>query len=328
MGPKRKMLQSACLAVPVDGGDPNEVRGLKPTLLVMAAGMGSRFGGLKQVEAVGPHNATLLDYSIHDALKAGFGRVVFIIRKDFEDIFREKVGAKWESRADVVYAFQSLDMLPKGFSVPPGRVKPWGTSHAIWTARHAVSEPFAALNADDYYGSHGFQLVADYLTHAAKADRPDYALVGYELHGTLSDYGPVARGICVSGPDGYLERVVERLKIEKDGDRARAIEETGTVPLTGRETASMNFWGFTPFLFGQLEEGLTAFLREKGGDEKSEFLIPRSVDAFLSEGRARVKVLPTNDRWFGMTYPQDLPFVRGEIARLIREGTYPEVLWA
>jgi len=301
---------------------------LKPTLLVMAAGMGSRFGGLKQVEAIGPNNAALLDYSIYDALKAGFGRVVFIIRRDFEQVFRYKVGRKWEDKVSVSYVFQELDMLPKGFVVPPGRTKPWGTSHAIWTARHEIREPFSALNADDYYGPGSFRILADYLSTSVRLDQPDYALVGYKLYNTLSDHGPVTRGVCLSGSDGFLKRVEEHLKIEKDGAKARSITETGIVPLDGTETASMNFWGFTPRLFGQLEEGFNEFLALKGQEEKSEYLIPRSVDAFLQAGKAKVKVLPTDDPWFGLTYPQDIPIVKKEIAKLTAEGFYPELLWA
>jgi hypothetical protein len=294
----------------------------------MAAGMGSRFGGLKQVESVGPNNATLLDYTLYDALKAGFGRVVFIIRRDFEQVFRDKVGRKWENKVPVSYVFQGLEMLPKGYTVPLGRMKPWGTSHAIWVARHEVHEPFAALNADDYYGPRSLRVLAEYLSGSVRLDQPDYALVGYNLYGTLSDYGPVSRGICEMGSDDFLKRVVERLKIVKDGAKARAIEATGVVPLDGTETASMNLWGFTPFLFGQLEEGFIAFLAAKGQEEKSEYLIPRSVDAFLQAGKARVKVLPTDDSWFGITYPDDLPMVQKEISKLTAKGFYPELLWA
>jgi hypothetical protein len=294
----------------------------------MAAGMGSRYGGLKQVEVIGPNDAALLDYSIYDAMKAGFGRVVFIIRKDFENVFRDKIGRKWEDKVSISYVFQELDMLPKGFTVPPGRTKPWGTSHAIWSARREVNEPFAALNADDYYGPRSFLIMADYLSHSVRLDRPDYALVGYKLYNTLSDFGPVARGVCVSGSDGFLKRVVEHLKIEKDGPKARSIDENGILPLEGTETASMNFWGFTPYLFGQLDEGFQSFLAAKGLEEKSEYLIPRSVDGFLQAGSAKVKVLPTDDLWFGLTYAEDLPTVKKEIAKLTAQGFYPELLWA
>jgi hypothetical protein len=311
-----------------NGGILTEERRMKPTLLVMAAGMGSRFGGLKQVESVGPHNATLLDYSIYDALKAGFGKVVFIIRRDFADVFHEKVGRKWESKVPISYTFQEMDLLPSGYKVPSGRTKPWGTSHAIWVAKDQVKEPFAALNADDYYGPNAFKILAEHLSTKVRLDQPDYALVGYNLYNTLSDYGPVTRGVCVTGKDGFLSRVVERLKIEKDGAKARAIEGETVVPLEGTETASMNLWGFTPCLFEQLEIGLNEFLAARGQEEKSEYLIPRSVDAFLQSGQARVKVLPTDDPWFGITYPQDLPMVKGKIAELVAQGVYPELLWA
>jgi UTP-glucose-1-phosphate uridylyltransferase len=294
----------------------------------MAAGMGSRFGGLKQVEAVGPHGATLLDYSIYDALKAGFGKVVFIIRHDFEDVFREKIGRKWEPKVPISYVFQEMDLLPGGHKMPTGRTKPWGTSHAIWAAKEQVNEPFAALNADDYYGPNAFRILADHLSKNVRLDQPDYALVGYNLFNTLSDYGPVTRGVCEMRKDGLLHRVVERMKIEKDGAKARAIEADGIVPLEGTETASMNLWGFTPYLFKQLDKGFREFLAARGQEEKSEYLIPRSVDTFLQSGEAKVNVLPTDDPWFGITFPQDLPMVKGRIAELVAQGVYPELLWA
>ncbi len=301
---------------------------MKPTLLVMAAGMGSRYGGLKQIEAVGPHGAILLDYSIHNALKAGFGKVVFIIRREFEAAFRENTGAKWESRVSLAYVHQELDLIPTGFAVPSGRTKPWGTSHAIWTARREIHEPFAVLNADDYYGPHALKALFDHLSTLDSLDATDYAMAGYRLFNTLSDSGPVARGVCESGPDGLLKRVVERLKIAKDGVKAKYEAEDGSwKPLTGQETASMNLWGFTPRLFQQLDEGLVSFLKAKGNEEKSEYLIPRTVDALLQEGQATVKVLPTTDPWFGLTYPEDLPMVKGKIAAAHVQGTYPERLW-
>ncbi len=280
------------------------------------------------MEAVGPHGATLLDYSIYDALKAGFGRVVFIIRKDFADLFREKVGRKWEAKVPVSYVYQELETLPGGYQVPPKRTKPWGTSHAIWVARQEVREPFCALNADDYYGPCAFRVMGAYLASLTRLDQPDYALVGYKLYSTLSDYGPVTRGVCATGGDGYLTHVVERTQIEKDGTKARALEEGKVIPLEGTEIASMNIWGFTPHLFDQLEEELLAFLAVKGKEEKSECLIPRAMDRFLREGAARVKVLHTDDPWFGITYPQDLPMVKDDIAMLIAKGVYPEMLWA
>ena len=218
-------------------------------------------------------------------------------------------------------------MLPPGFAIPPGRTKPWGTSHAIWAARLEIREPFAVLNADDYYGPHALKALYDHLTALESLDKTDYAMAGYRLFNTLSDSGPVARGVCEAGPDGLLKRVVERLKIAKDGAKAKYEEDGTWKPLTGQETASMNLWGFTPRLFHQLDEGLVAFLQAKGKEEKSEYLIPRTVDALLQDGLATVKVLPTTDPWFGLTYPEDLPMVKGRIAEAHAQGTYPERLW-
>ena len=301
---------------------------MKPTLLVMAAGMGSRFGGLKQMEGIGPHGETLLDFCIHDALKAGFGKIVFIIRRDFENIFREAVGRKWEKKVPVGYAFQELSLLSSGFQVPPGRVKPWGTAHAIWSAKNEIGEPFAAMNADDYYGPQSFRVLSDHLQENTSLDQADYAMVGFHLGNTLSEYGSVARGVCEVDEDGFLKGVVERLQIEKEGSKARYLgEDKHFHHLQGTEIVSMNLWGFTPALFYQLEEGLDRFLREKGGEEKSEYLIPRVVDELIEGGRAQVKVLPTGDSWFGMTYPQDLPAVKAKVAELIAKGVYPKNLW-
>ncbi len=301
---------------------------MKPSLLVMAAGMGSRYGGLKQLESVGPNGATLLDYSIHDALKAGFGRVVYIIRKDLEKDFRKIVGSKWEKTVPVDYVFQELSLLPPGFKVPPGRSKPWGTGHAIWTAKDALKEPFAALNADDYYGPKSLKMLADFLSTLSDSRENQFAMVGFRLNQTLSEFGPVARGVCEVSPDGYLKRVVERLKIQREGQGIRYLEENGTPgPLQGTETVSMNLWGFTPALFLSLEKGLTAFLLVRGGEEKSEYLIPREVDSLLQSGQARVKVLPTEDPWFGMTYPEDLSAVKNRIKNMVAQGVYPEKLW-
>ncbi len=302
---------------------------MKPTLMIMAAGMGSRFGGLKQVSGVGPHNATLVDYSIYDALRAGFGKVVFIIRGDIEGDFKENVGRKWESRVPVRYVFQELSMLPPGFTAPPGRVKPWGTAHAIWVAQGAVKEPFAALNADDYYGPHSFQVMARYLKKIKKNDQASYAMVGFKLKNTLSEFGTVSRGVCEVGRDGYLKKVVERLKIEKAGSKIRYVEENGSkIPLKGVETVSMNFWGFTPRIFEQLDEALGLFWAEKGLEEKAEMLIPRVVDDLVRAKKAKVKVLKTPDAWFGLTYPEDKARVYEAIHKLVFKKAYPEDLWA
>lgn len=301
---------------------------MNPTLLVMAAGIGSRFGGLKQITPVGPNGATLLDYSISDALQAGFGKIVFIIRRDIENDFKQFVGNKWEKKIPVNYVFQELDMLPGGFKVPANRKKPWGTGHAIWSAREAIREPFGVINADDYYGRNSYQVLGDNLCKIKNLEEPSYSMVGFKVKNTLSEHGAVTRGVCVVGFTGYLKEVVERLKIEKDGDKAKYLDETGmSHPLTGSETVSMNIWGFTPVLFSQLGELFGQFLAEKGQEEKAEFLIPRVVDQLIREKRAKVKVLSTKDPWFGITYPEDKDYVHESIGRLIQNGFYPQQLW-
>jgi len=302
---------------------------MKPTLLIMAAGMGSRFGGLKQITPIGPENATLLDYSIYDAIKAGFGKVVFIIRHDIEVEFRKAIGQKWEKKIEVGYVFQELHMVPGGFIVPPVRQKPWGTGHAIWVARELVREPFAVINADDYYGRNSYEVLLNGLQNLKESKKTDYFMVGFQLKNTLSENGTVSRGICDVGLDGYLLKVIERLKIAKDGDKAKCLDDgTEITFLTGLETASMNMWGFTPEIFNQLENLFEKFLSEKGQEEKSEFLIPRVVDQLLFEKKSTVKVLSTRDPWFGITYPEDKAVVCESIGKLIQGGFYPENLWA
>jgi UTP-glucose-1-phosphate uridylyltransferase len=301
---------------------------MKPTLMIMAAGMGSRFGGLKQVSGVGPHGATLVDYSVYDALRAGFGKVVFIIRRDIEADFKETVGRKWESRVPVRYVYQELSMLPPGFSVPSNRAKPWGTGHAIWVAQAAVKEPFAVLNADDYYGPHSFKVMAAHLKRLKRNDQASFAMVGFKLKNTLSEFGTVSRGVCEVGKDGHLKKVVERLKIEKAGRSIRFTDENGSRhSLKGTETVSMNFWGFTPKIFGQLAEELDIFLAERGREEKAEMLIPRVVDDLVQAKKAKVKVLKTPDAWFGLTYPDDKSRVYEAIHKMVFKRIYPENLW-
>jgi NDP-sugar pyrophosphorylase family protein len=297
----------------------------KPTLLVLAAGMGSRYGGLKQVDPVGPAGETIIDYSIYDALRAGFGRVVFVIRQDIERAFRETVGARFERRLPVEYVFQELDKLPPGFSVPAGRTKPWGTSHAILMAADVVREPFAAINADDFYGRQSYALLAQHLTSGT----PDYAMVGFILRNTLSEFGSVARGICRVDGDEHLRSVVELTKIERHGTGARDVSATGTVTeLTGDESVSMNMWGFTPALFAQLRAQFEAFLRRSGSEPKSECYIPNTVNELVTAGEARVKVLRTSASWFGVTYREDRPQVVESIRQLVARGEYPARLWS
>ncbi len=296
----------------------------KPTLLVMAAGMGSRYGGLKQIDPVGPSGETLMDYSIFDAIRAGFAKIVFVIRKDIEAPFKEIIGAKFEKRVPVEYVFQELDKIPPGFKVPEGRTKPWGTTQAVLMAEDVIHEPFAVINADDFYGAEGYQVLARHL----ESDTSDYAMVGFVLRNTLSDFGSVARGVSKADNNGYLQQVVELTSIERDGDHARDTDSSGKVTsLTGDELVSMNMWGFTPQVFPQLRERFTAFLERSGSELKSENYVPSTVNELVKSGEARVKVLRTNDAWFGVTYREDRPRVVASIAALVEKGKYPSTLW-
>jgi hypothetical protein len=299
-----------------------------PTLLILAAGMGSRYGGLKQIEPVGPAGEAIIDYSIYDALRAGFGRLVFIIRKDIEQPFREAVGARFEKRIAVEYVFQELDKIPAPFTVPGGRTKPWGTTQAILMAADTIHEPFAAINADDFYGAESYRLLAQHLQPGPSADIVDYAMVGFVLRNTLSEFGSVARGVCRIGAGGYLEGVVEMTSIARDDAGIRNTDAEGRVtPLTGDEPVSMNMWGFTPRVFPQLRARFDAFLRANSTDLKRECYIPSTVNDLVADGEALVKVLRTSDAWFGVTYREDHPRVVENIRRLIRAGAYPERLW-
>jgi hypothetical protein len=297
---------------------------VKPTLLVLAAGMGSRYGGLKQIDPVGPAGETIIDYSIFDALRAGFGKLVFVIRRDIEAPFKEIIGARFAALVPVEYVFQELDKLPPEFNVPAGRTKPWGTAHAILMAADTVHEPFAAINADDFYGAESYRLLAQHL----QAGTPDYAMVGFVLRNTLSDFGSVARGVCQVDPENFLQGVVELTKIERDGAGARDTNPAGKIiTLTGDEAVSMNMWGFTPAIFPQLQKGFQEFLERRGWDLKSEFYIPSAVNSLVVARQAQVKVLRTQASWFGVTFREDRPRVVESVRQLITRGDYPEKLW-
>ena len=294
-----------------------------PTLLVMAAGMGSRYGGLKQIEPVGPSGETIIDYSIYDAMRAGFGKLVFIIRKDIEQPFKEVVGARFEKRIAVEYVFQGLDKIPTGSHVPAGRTKPWGTTQAILMAADVIHEPFAVINADDFYGAESYRVISDQL----QAGTGDYSMVGFVLRNTLSEFGTVARGVCRVGSDGYLEQVVELTAIASDGDHAKDTSSDGKVTmLTGDEPVSMNMFGFTPQVFEKLEEHFKKFLEANGADLKKECYIPSTVNEMLVAKQAKVKVLRSNDSWFGVTYREDHASVVESIQSLVHAGKYPERL--
>ena len=298
---------------------------MSPTLLILAAGMGSRYGGLKQMDPVGPGGETIMDYSVFDALRAGFGKLVFIIRRDFEGAFRDTVGARFEQRLPVKYVFQELDQLPPGFSVPPNRTKPWGTGQAILAAADVIHEPFAAINADDFYGLNSFRVLGEHLGSGSN----DFAMVGFILRNTLSDHGSVARGVCQANGDNLLKTVNELTKIERSGTGAKYEDAQGVVHhLGGDETVSMNMWGFTPALFNQLREQFTAFLTANGTEEKAEFYIPTVVNELVKTNAARCRVLRSTDSWFGVTYRDDRPRVMASVRALVARGDYPERLWA
>lgn len=307
---------------------------MKPALLVLAAGMGSRYGGLKQIEALGPHGETLFDYAVFDALRAGFGKIVFVIRREIEAEFRQTVSRQYEDRVEVCYVHQELDMVPAGFSVPEDRRKPWGTAHATMLAAAAINEPFSVINADDFYGKLPFEVIAGYLGELA--DRPresgrveSYANVGYVLRDTLSDHGSVVRGVCQCDTDGMLQGIVETTGIERDGNGARVMDDDGAVrQFSGDEIVSMNFWGFTPSVFAHLESRFAGFLEQRGGDPTAEFFLPTFVDDLIDDGLAEVRILRGGGPWFGVTYPNDAPIVRRSIQGLVDSGEYPSPLWA
>jgi NDP-sugar pyrophosphorylase family protein len=291
-----------------------------PTLLVLAAGMGSRYGGLKQLDPVGPGGETLLDYSVHDAMRAGFDRVVFLIRRDIENDFRRQIGARYEGKIAVGYAFQELDELPGGFTPPPGRSKPWGTAHAVWCARGMIRTPFAALNADDFYGAESFRRLGEFLAAADPAARPaNFAMAGYRLDKTLSEHGTVARGICEVDGDGLLRGIEEITDLARRADGSIGSADR-TFP--DNTPVSMNFWGFTPQIFPLLEKALEDFLAVHATSPKAECYIPSAMADLIASGAATVRVLPTSSDWFVVTYREDRPRVVESIAKLAAGGSY------
>ncbi|WP_163325810.1 nucleotidyltransferase family protein [Draconibacterium mangrovi] len=299
---------------------------MKPTLLILAAGMGSRFGGLKQVEPVGPNGEAIIDYTIFDAIRAGFGKVVFVIRESFADAFKEKFEAKLSGKIDVEYVFQELDNLPEGFTLPEGREKPWGTAHAILVAKDVINEPFCAINADDFYGEGAYKIMADFLNKAVQEQT--FSMIGYQLKNTLSEHGSVSRGMCTVNKSNNLVKIVETHNIFKKEDAAVAIAEDGSeTPLTGNERVSMNFWGFHPSIFKALESKFVQFLETEIDKPKSEMYIPSVVFEMIEDKEVEVKVLEANSPWFGVTYQEDKPIVVNKINALIEEGVYPEKIW-
>lgn len=299
---------------------------MKPTLFVLAAGMGSRYGGLKQIDGLGPNGETIMDYSVFDALRAGFGKVVFVIRKDFEDDFRRVVIAKYADRVPCEVCFQSIDSVPAGASYNPERTKPWGTNHAVLMAKDIIREPFAVINADDFYGRESFQVLADYLK-TVEGTTGNYCMVGYRVANTLSENGSVSRGVCATNAEGYLTDVVERTKIEEVGDKIVYTEDGVDTVLDPMTPVSMNMWGFTPEYFDYVERAFVDFLQQHGQELKSEFYIPTLVNDMIRSGKATCKVLDTPSKWFGVTYSEDRPQVVMKINNLVKEGVYPEKLF-
>jgi UTP-glucose-1-phosphate uridylyltransferase len=297
---------------------------MQPTLLVLAAGIGSRYGGLKQIDPVGPNGEIIIDFSIHDAICAGFGKVVFVIRRDIETEFRASIGDRYSGSIPVEYAFQDIADLPEGFTVPEDRQKPWGTGHAILAARDLIREPFAVINADDFYGQAAYRLISRHLATARDDSIGDYAMVAYVLRNTLSDHGTVSRAVCECDRDGFVTGLVERTSIYRDGENAYFMEVDGTrTSLCGDRPVSLNFWGFTPSIFEHLELEFIDFLKKNGGEMSSEFFIPTVVGNLVDRQVAKVTLLESPDRWLGITYPEDKSIVSEGIKTLVDAGCYP-----
>ena len=301
---------------------------MKPTLFVLAAGMGSRYGGLKQLDGLGPHGETIMDYSIYDAIHAGFGKVLFVIRKDFEDDFRSKILSKYEGHIPVEVVFQSVNDLPEGFVCPPERVKPWGTNHALLMGKNVINEPFAIINSDDYYGRNSFEVMAAELSNLPEGSTGHYSMVGFKVGNTMSESGTVSRGVCET-VDGNLTGVVERTAIGYDENHDIVFtDENGTVQHLDFDTpVSMNFWGFTPDYFAHSEAFFVEFLKENLNKPKAEFFIPTLVNELVLKGQAECRVLTTESKWFGVTYSADRPGVVEKFAQLHATGVYPDKMF-
>ncbi len=302
----------------------------KPTLVVMAAGIGSRYGGIKQIDPVGPSGEILLDYSVFDALHSGFEKVVFVIRKEIEEVFRERVDLTIRARCEIEYVIQSLEAVPEGFDVPPTRKKPWGTAQAVLLCKNVVHDPFGVINADDFYGQASFLTLKRHLSNAQDRDEIyDIGLVGYRLDHTLTEHGHVSRGVCAVSPEGYLMTIDERKRIKRFGNIVKYAKDDGTwIEIPADSTVSMNMWGFTLGIFTELRGRFPHFLQERADDiESAEYLLPDVVGELVRKNRARVRVLPTSARWLGVTYPEDKTAVRKGIQDLISRGVYPKDLW-
>lgn len=303
----------------------------KPVLVIMAAGMGSRYGGLKQIDPVDEQGNKIIDFSIYDAIRAGFKKVIFIIKKENEQDFRTCIGDVVKGHIEVEYVFQELSDIPEGAVIPEGRIKPWGTAHAVLSCRKVIEGPFAVINADDFYGREAFRVIYDYLANNRDDDKYRYAMVGYELRNTLTENGYVSRGVCSTDADGYLTDIVERTHIEKDGEGAKFTEDDGATytAIDPESIVSMNMWGFTKGFIDETDKSFRRFFSETvpGNPLKAECYLPGVVDELLKADKATVKVLKSTDRWFGVTYKEDKPFVMESIKALKEKGEYPESLW-
>ena len=300
---------------------------MKPILFVLAAGMGSRYGGLKQLDGLGPHGETIMDYSIYDAIHSGFGKVVFVIRKDFEQEFRDKILSKYESKIPTEVVFQSVDALPEGFTCPEDRTKPWGTNHAVLMGKDVIKEPFAVINSDDFYGRNSFEVLAKALSDLPDDSHDRYFMVGFNVGNTMSESGTVSRGVCET-ENGLLKSVVERTKIGYDENHDIIFTEGELVEKLEPDTpVSMNFWGFTPDYFTHSEKSFVNFLNKSINVPKSEFFIPLTVSELVESGQSTVEVLRTDSKWFGVTYSEDRPAVVEKFAELHRQGIYPEKMF-
>ncbi|MCF8405554.1 MAG: nucleotidyltransferase [Bacteroidales bacterium] len=301
---------------------------MKPTLLILAAGMGSRYGGLKQVDPVGPNGEAIIDYSIYDAIRTGYGKVVFVIRESFAEAFKKTFDEKLKGRIEVEYVFQELDNIPEGIPLNPERTKPWGTGHAVLVAKDAIKEPFVVINADDFYGANSYRLLKEYFDEVEGKSGNHYSMVGYGLQHTLSEHGHVSRGVCETDKNGYLHTVVERTQIERiKGKIITKIDEDTSMELTGNEVVSMNTWGFLPSFFHYLETYFTEFIKKNSANPKAEFYIPFVVNELISKNEITLKVLESKDRWFGVTYKEDRGSAVESIQSLIDKGIYPVKLW-
>jgi dTDP-glucose pyrophosphorylase len=301
---------------------------MKPTLLILAAGIGSRYGGLKQVDRFGPSGETIVEYSIYDALRAGFAKIVLVVRKEFVNDFKDLVLKKAMKKADIDFVFQEIDNIPAGLSVPPDRAKPWGTGHAVLVAREKINTPFAVINADDFYGAGSFKIMADFLISTYNENIDNYCIVGYPLAHTLSEAGHVSRGICMADKEGYLISIIEHKKIYKEGSVIKSqLDDNKVIEYTGNEIVSMNLMGFMPSVFNYLDLQFKTFIRQNSNNLTAEFYLPAVVNAVIKEGKTRVKLLNTSERWFGVTYKEDRQMVTQNLINLLEAGVYPVNLW-